>query len=207
MDIYFVRHGETECNRRHVHQSPEIALNERGRVQAHTVGAHLRTYDPDYLITSPYKRARETAEIIGERVGLKPIPYGIFHEVRRPTSLYGKSHFNPATIRYVVHSIARRRDAGWRYGDAENFADVRKRVKDALTHIESLNDRHQSVVVVSHTIFINLIVAYMCKNRVLSLRALLPSLLHVKKTQNGEIIHLRHEHRPTDCDCTWTRVS
>lgn len=203
MDVYFVRHGETVCNREHIHQPPSSPLSDLGRDQALTAGEFLRKMNVDHIITSDYVRAQETARIIGSILGIRPIDNSLFHEVRRPAKLYGKSHFHPLTIWYVLKSIFHRRDFHWWYDDAENFRDIRDRVKDALLFLMTLKKNHRSVVVVSHTIFINLLVAYMCKNRVLDLRDLLPALLHVKRLKNGEVVHIQFSEELNDCGCTW----
>jgi len=206
MDIYFVRHGETELNARHTHQPPSTPLNSRGRDQILSVAEYLRPMNPDLIITSDYQRTKETARLIGNTLGLQPEESALFREVKRPSSLYGTSHFNWRTVRYVLRSVQKRRDASWRMEDAENFNDIRVRVEDALGYLKSFNGKYSSIVVVSHTIFINLITAYMCKNRILDLRDLLPALLHVTRMKNGAILHLTHTGEVNDCDCVWEVV-
>ncbi len=205
MNVYFVRHGETAYNRCHIHQSPSISLSERGREQALTIGEELRQMNPTLLITSEYQRTKETAHIIGGVLGLTPVVSTLFHEVRRPTHLYGKSHYHPQTLGYVTRSVLNRNNPGWRMADAENFYDVRARVHDALMLLESYGKEHQSIVVVSHTIFINLITAYMCNNRDLSLKKLVPYLFKVMRMQNTEITHIKHTVPTTSQSCEWVR--
>lgn len=69
--LYLVRHGETEWNRTHrIQGSTDIPLNEVGRDQAARAGRLLARRRWDGLYSSPLSRARETATIIGEGLGL-----------------------------------------------------------------------------------------------------------------------------------------
>lgn len=66
MDIYLLRHGETDWNKKRLLQGhTDIPLNERGRAQVEDTARRLRALDMrmDAVVSSPLKRARETAEI------------------------------------------------------------------------------------------------------------------------------------------------
>ena len=207
MHIYFVRHGETELNKRHIHQSPGTPLSPKGREQAVTVGEYLRSMNPDMLISSEYTRALETARTIGFFIGLSPQVQGCFYELERPSSLYGKSHFHPLTFWYVLKTVCKRNDPTWRYADAENFNDIRMRAERALDYLESLRETHHSVVVVSHTIFINCMVSYMCRKRVLDVRDLISMILHIKQMKNTSIIHVEYAGDVPKNTCAWRVVN
>ncbi len=70
MKIFIVRHGETDHNVAGRIQGQEIddPLNETGRAQARERAEALADESFDVIFSSPLKRARETAEIIAERV-------------------------------------------------------------------------------------------------------------------------------------------
>lgn len=206
MHVYFVRHGETLLNEKNIHQSPNTALSPKGREQSVTVAEYLRGVNPDLLITSEYTRARETAGVIGQYVGLVPQANGLFYEIERPSSLYGKSHFHIETLRYVIGSVLNRKNKTWRYKDAENFEDISSRAQRALAYIESLEKEHNSVVVVSHTVFINIMVSYMCKNRMLDVRDLLLTFLHIEKMKNTGIVHVEFLGRSSGNVCAWRLI-
>ncbi len=207
MHVYFVRHGETELNERHIHQSPSTPLSPKGREQAVTVGEYLRSVNPDVLISSEYTRALETARIVGFFVGLTPQVKGLFYELARPSSLFGKSHFHLETVLYVAMTMWRRNNPTWRYRDAENVTDVRVRAERALAYLESLRDSHESIVMVSHTIFINCMVSYMCRNRVLSIGDLLLTVLHIRRMKNTGIIHVEYVGGTQKNTCAWKIVT
>lgn len=67
--LIFVRHGETDWNAQHRWQGhSDTALNQAGREQARRLADGLEPVDA--LYSSDLARARETAEIIAERLGL-----------------------------------------------------------------------------------------------------------------------------------------
>jgi len=72
-----VRHGETEKNRAGVWQGQlDVPLSETGRRQIVRLAARLRRWPErfDRLYTSDLARARESAEILGQALGLRPVP-------------------------------------------------------------------------------------------------------------------------------------
>ena len=70
-DLYLVRHGETDWNRqRRIQGLTDIPLNETGRAQARATGMLLSRRHWDGIYASPLSRARETASIIADQVGL-----------------------------------------------------------------------------------------------------------------------------------------
>lgn len=65
MKLYMIRHGETQWNKlRKLQGQADIPLNEFGRHLARETGLALRDIPFDFAITSPLKRAKETAEIV-----------------------------------------------------------------------------------------------------------------------------------------------
>ena len=69
--LYLVRHGETDWNRQGLSQgSVDIPLNELGLAQAREAAQKLRGRGIASIVASPLSRARVTAEIVGEVLGL-----------------------------------------------------------------------------------------------------------------------------------------
>ena len=203
MHVYFVRHGETEANRKHRHQSANTPLSVWGRNMMVTCAETLRSVNPDILITSEYTRAVESAEILGTNLGLKPISNELFYEIIRPSKFYTDSVFSFETIWYVIVSIMKRNDPSWRYADAENLHDIESRAEKALRYIESLHGKHQSVVIVSHSVFINVMVAYMCRSTTLDIRSLLHTFFDVGRMKNAAVVHLQYVGSDTPYTCAW----
>ncbi|RDW15212.1 histidine phosphatase family protein [Oceanobacillus arenosus] len=79
--ICLVRHGETDWNLLgKIQGKTDIPLNDTGRKQADECGAYLNADDYDILISSPMKRAKETAEIINSYLNLPVIEMADFAE-------------------------------------------------------------------------------------------------------------------------------
>ena len=74
MRLYLVRHGETDWNiESKIQGKTDTPLNEKGRRQAGELADVLeRDYGIRRIYTSRQKRATETAEIIGRRLGIRP---------------------------------------------------------------------------------------------------------------------------------------
>lgn len=155
MHVYLVRHGDTFLARSGVHQSPNTPLSPHGKEQAESVAQYLRGVNPSLVITSPYTRAVETARVIGLHTGTETQVSHLFSEVVRPSSLYHKRMISWATLRYMLQTFRKRGDASWRYEDAENYEAFCTRTRLAREYLQSLAKKQKSVVVVSHTVFIN----------------------------------------------------
>ena len=65
MNLYVVRHGETIWNvEKRVQGITDIPLTDKGRKDAEELQELISTLNIDVVISSPLKRARETAEIL-----------------------------------------------------------------------------------------------------------------------------------------------
>jgi broad specificity phosphatase PhoE len=80
--LYLIRHGITDWNEAGRAQGhTDIPLNERGRAQARALAARLASHEIHAIYTSDLSRAAETAHLLGEAVGTKPIPAPEFREL------------------------------------------------------------------------------------------------------------------------------
>lgn len=67
MDILLTRHGQTEWNLlKNVQGKADIELNEKGVQQAEETAEKLKDCRIDIIISSPLKRAKQTADIINK---------------------------------------------------------------------------------------------------------------------------------------------
>lgn len=68
-----MRHGQTELNRKgKIQGNNNSRLNSTGLSQAKSLASKISNENPKALYTSPIIRAKETAQIIGNEVGLRP---------------------------------------------------------------------------------------------------------------------------------------
>ena len=73
--IYSARHGETEFNVQFcLCGRLDIPLTEKGVQQAHTLAESLVGKGIEIIYCSDLSRAVVTAEIVGEKLGLTPVP-------------------------------------------------------------------------------------------------------------------------------------
>ena len=73
MRLLLARHGESVWNaERRFQGHTDIALSERGRAQAEALGRALRGYKVAAAYVSPFRRARETAEVALRELGVAP---------------------------------------------------------------------------------------------------------------------------------------
>ena len=76
--IYIVRHGATKLNNQtdlsvdRIRGWADVPLAEEGRKEAKSAGLKLKAKGVEAIVASSLSRARETAEIIGKIVGVKP---------------------------------------------------------------------------------------------------------------------------------------
>lgn len=73
MELYLIRHGETEWSRARRHTGrTDLPLNPVGEAEARALGQHLRGLEVDRVLSSPLRRATATAALagFGDRVEL-----------------------------------------------------------------------------------------------------------------------------------------
>jgi broad specificity phosphatase PhoE len=73
VNLYFVRHGESEANTRHVISNREstFRLTAKGRQQTEALAGKLRGIPFSAMFSSPVLRARETTEILSAMLGIR----------------------------------------------------------------------------------------------------------------------------------------
>ncbi len=159
--IYFVRHGETENNAKNIRQGPEGPLTEKGRAQALATAKRFPKEKgrPQIIVASPYERTKETAEIIARELGMKVKYSDLLIERRNPSEVIGRSG-GERDVRKIIDRIDKTyHPDDFRYGDEENFIDLKERAKKLLSHIKWM--RQKRIIMVTHSIFLRMIVSYM----------------------------------------------
>lgn len=202
MHIYFIRHGETEYNRRRVHQDGTVALSDRGRAQILKAADALKDLPITKLITSDYARAQESAEIISRTLGLMPEESPLFREVRYPSELHHKRKYGPDTVRIGTQMLAHIHNPAWHYSDEENLYDLKARVAEGVAYLKALKDEHEHVLVVSHGFIVALFIKYMCAYKDVRMRDYLKTLFRANGLKNASISKLvwNDDENPFTCD-------
>lgn len=149
MDVYLIRHGLTDFLKKGKIQMPDSPLNTHGKKQAMIVAKKSRFRNIDRVISSPWPRAKETAEIIAKELSK---PYEVFrgiHEATAP-SIYGEKHDGKVLKEFRKEYIKNINNLDWKFSeDGETLREVIKRVVSFQKH---LVEKHsgESILVVSH---------------------------------------------------------
>jgi len=161
--IYFVRHGQSQLNADGIRQGPDGPLSLLGRQQARDVAEKLAAEPKKIqaIFSSPYQRARETAEPIAERLHL-PITFSdLLVERKNPSEIVGQSK-DAGPVKHIVDRIdGSYHSDSLRFSDEENFFDLLARSKKLLFYIQQQEE--DCILMVTHSIFLQFLVGYMLK--------------------------------------------
>jgi ribonuclease H / adenosylcobalamin/alpha-ribazole phosphatase len=146
-----VRHGESEANRtRTFAASGEVPLTAVGCSQAQELARHIGArYRPEALVSSKFKRALETAEIIGAALNL-PVEVVEGLEERDLGYLKGRPWADkPDSAGDAASHLKTEQQWLWRPEGGESYEDVRSR---AVTAFQALAMRYpdEELVIVTH---------------------------------------------------------
>jgi len=157
--VYFIRHGESTQNFGNVFQGPDSVLTERGKKQAQFVADRTRSLGAEVVLTSPFIRARETAQTIVAATHLPLVEELLFREFSPPTSLIGKPRNTEEGRNYIRKLQANLTNPEWRYADEENYFDLHTRAITALQHL--LERPEHKIIVVTHAAFMRALLTAM----------------------------------------------
>jgi len=148
--ICLTRHGETDWNRLGILQGwLDVPINDRGREQAHTMAEHFAATGFSAVWSSPLVRARETAEIIAQRLSL-PAPQSHFGmKERHFGAIQGIPKSELAELNPVLLEQILRRNPAASFVGGESMDEFADRLLAACADIGSQHPG-QMVLVVTH---------------------------------------------------------
>jgi probable phosphoglycerate mutase len=160
--LILVRHGATLAN---VHRPyllqglrPDLDLIDAGRAQARAAALALRDYPIEALYCSPLRRAAQTAQAIGDALGLQAIEHAGLLEA--DLGEWAGLTWPEVERRWPAESRAFHEDAeAHGYLGGENLAQVRDRV---LPAVDELAARHAgaTVAAVGHGVVNRVLLAH-----------------------------------------------
>ncbi len=144
--LILVRHGESEGNRtRTFTMTPEVPLTSLGEEQARAAGSRIReSFQPQRLVASPFRRAQQTAALIGEVLGLAVETEPDLHE--RDFGLFAGKPYD-SLLQDPTFDASRRWE--WRPEGGESLLEVCDRVVPVVRRVAD-ESPGRDVVVVSH---------------------------------------------------------
>jgi broad specificity phosphatase PhoE len=155
MLVHFVRHGESVSNAAHgamaLPGNEGDRLTEHGFEQARAVADRLAAAGATRILASRLRRARETAEVIAERLAL---PITEVEELRelRESDEFGELSLEDQRLRRWSEWMAEYGDdPGHSYRGGESFNEITARVRALQERL--IADRVESTIAVSHGIF------------------------------------------------------
>jgi broad specificity phosphatase PhoE len=147
-ELILVRHGQTEWNvARRLQGHGDSPLTALGRRQAAGHLDWLRAAPPEAILTSPLGRARDTAAILGDGLGLVPE----VDEALRERALGRFEGWTLDEIRAAHPDEHARREADpwhWRPAGGEHYPDLDARVAPLLARLAGHPARR--LLIVSH---------------------------------------------------------
>jgi len=160
MIVYLVRHGESVSCAADMFQKDEDGLSEKGKKQVESLAQELKNLSIDSFYSSPFERAKETAEIISRSIGKPFEVWDILFEARSPKEIMGES-FDDPDVRKIRKLIKDNYHKGnWKYSDEETFEELKSRGKEIIENFSNKPEK-ETVLCVSHAGIIKMIVALM----------------------------------------------
>ena len=158
-NFYFVRHGQTDWNKvGRIQGLTDIPLNEFGLSQAVEIANHLSKLPISYIYSSPLKRAKMTADIISEKIGIKVRTNPFLREVCFGDA-EGKIYSElPVGLKKLFDSIFVGGNdvhhVDMRLSNAETFDEVFLRFIDFMDNVPEDED---NILLVTHGAFIKIV--------------------------------------------------
>jgi broad specificity phosphatase PhoE len=153
MQLYFVRHGESEANRLHEisNRGQKHGLTAKGREQVATLAAQLVPNNINQIFTSPLLRATQTADILSDALGL---PYQITDALREYDCGILEGQADETTwARYRQLRSAWIDNHHWdaRIEQGESFRDMEQRFVPFIQHLlQQVDHSDSSIVLIGH---------------------------------------------------------
>lgn len=147
--LYLLRHGESDWNLSgKVQGSKDSELTEKGISQAESAGERLKVENIGSIYASPLKRAKLTAEVVGEKIGVSSKVEQDFQEM-----CFG--HWEGRLLKEVQGDYGdefmlwKKKPHEFKVEGSESLIEVQSRMLSAIETIKKTDDS-ENVLVVSH---------------------------------------------------------
>lgn len=142
MIIYVIRHGETDWSKRAQLQGrTDTEINEIGHLESIRIGDILKKSDIQCIISSPLKRARQTAEIIADKIGFFSTDINIDERLI-------ERDFGAATGK-LYENVAKEIEASVVLG-YEDDEKLQNRIEEFFNDLHNIP--HEKILIVTHSL-------------------------------------------------------
>ncbi|MFZ7120542.1 MAG: histidine phosphatase family protein [Eubacteriaceae bacterium] len=191
MDLYIVRHGNTKWNTLNLIQgSRDIPLDKKGISESKILMEKLNKFDIDLIISSPLKRAIQTATIIGNNRNIPieivedliEVDFGVWQGLTWKKILY---HYKEYIATNTYHGYANP-------PEGETYDEVDIRICRFANNVFSFCE--ENIVIVTHRAIIRFLLSYILKKNLAEINTFkLPNTSIIKiKIQKREAIYYKY---------------
>ena len=191
MNIYLLRHGETDWNKEgRIQGHTDILLNQNGRMQISHAADILTDLEVniDVIITSPLSRARESAEIAAHRLAYHK--ENIVVEPMLIERSFGDAEGLTVAEREAKYPNYHYSDIHYHFVGMESFEDLMNRAHCILKKIVNTYKDKQNILVVSHGAILAAIITAITDGKITYFEEKIQldsASLHLIKYQNGAV--------------------
>ena len=191
MNIYLLRHGETDWNKEgRIQGHTDISLNQNGRIQISQAADRLADLgvDIDVVISSPLSRARESAEIAADRLSYHKDD--IIVEPLLIERCFGEAEGLTAAEREEKYPNYHYSDIGYHFPGMESYDDLMERAHCILTNLISTYKERHNILIVSHGAILAAIITAVTNGKIAYFSDAIQldsASLHLIRYQNGMV--------------------
>ncbi len=159
MKLYLVRHGQTDAKEKEIRQGPDSPLSALGISQIESTANFLKSYPVDLIISSPWARASQSAEIISQKIKQKIVFSNLIHEKEQHPELYYHPLNDSLNLKYENEFRDNWLNFDWKLeGKGESISEVITRAQKFKDFLLSVY-LGQKIIVVSHEHFLRCLVS------------------------------------------------
>ena len=152
--IYYVRHGDTDLNEESGEHSSEqpvrgwssVSLNDDGRKEAAKAAESVKSLGITHIVSSDLPRAKETANIIGNKIGITPE----FEPGLRTWDLGDLTEKSGKEVHDQVNHYCKEALDERPPGSSESFNEFKDRILSTTSKILQNHPEDHKILVVSH---------------------------------------------------------
>jgi broad specificity phosphatase PhoE len=173
----------TSQGQNRIHQNDNTEISEAGIKQAELLAKRLKQLKLKKIISSNYKRAVQTADIINKGLKLPLEVSELFREVRNPSEIIGRSkeeEFTQGISKLIKENF---HNLNIKFSDEEKYDEMLLRADKAIKLIEE--DSFDELLIVTHSLFLCVLLARIIFREKLTSYILKDIMDHFRTSNSG----------------------